>query len=363
MKNLLIAATAIALVGCGKSKDYTINGNITGIGDGQVYLMTYSEAGVVPVDTTDVKSGKFKFTGDLSKPELYYISYSENPELYTPVFIEKGVIEVTGELNNADAPVEATGTPSNDAYNVYVETMKPMMEKYYAVMDELQQAQIADNQPVVDSINAVISAWQADVKNKQKDIISANSKLPFGAMVAYEAAMSESTPEGVTANLVLLDTVLSGNVFVKQMNKLVTSMGFVVVGQPAPDFTLPDPQGKMISLSSLRGKYVIIDFWASWCMPCRNANPHMVSLFKTYGGKGLNIIGVSLDRDKAAWIKAIADDSLTWPQVYADGSDVTELYGVEAIPYTVLIDKDGAIIAKNPITSELDAKLKELLAK
>jgi peroxiredoxin len=135
------------------------------------------------------------------------------------------------------------------------------------------------------------------------------------------------------------------------------------VGVVAPDFTMNDPDGKPIQLSSLRGKVVMIDFWASWCAPCRQENPNVVKLYNQYHDKGFEILGVSLDRGKDEWIQAIKDDQLTWLHV----SDlqfwqnaVARQYGVNSIPQTYLLDKEGKIIAKGLRSEQLAAKLGEL---
>jgi peroxiredoxin len=137
-----------------------------------------------------------------------------------------------------------------------------------------------------------------------------------------------------------------------------------VTGKVAPDFTLPDPDGKLIALSSLRGKYVLVDFWASWCMPCRQENPNVVAAYQNFKGKNFTVFGVSLDKDKASWVRAIKDDKLTWPHV-SDlkywNSAVVPLYNIEGIPFNVLLDPEGKIIASNLRGRALSARLQELL--
>lgn len=137
----------------------------------------------------------------------------------------------------------------------------------------------------------------------------------------------------------------------------------IPVGGEAPDFAQPTPQGQPLALSSLRGKVVLIDFWASWCRPCRMENPHVKKTYAQYQAKGFEILGVSLDRDKAAWLKAIADDGLPWKHV-SDlafwNNAAAQQYGVNSIPYTVLVDKDGKVLAKNLRGAALDQKLAEV---
>ncbi len=137
-------------------------------------------------------------------------------------------------------------------------------------------------------------------------------------------------------------------------------------GSMAPDFSLPKADGTPFSLSKLRGKYVLVDFWASWCGPCRKENPQVVALYNKYKDKGFEILGVSLDEDKEAWLKAIEKDRLTWIHV-SDlkgwQNEAARLYNVNAIPMTYLIDPDGVIIAKGLRGPALEAKLQELLGK
>ena len=144
----------------------------------------------------------------------------------------------------------------------------------------------------------------------------------------------------------------------------VNKMLGTTIGSKAPEIVLPSPDGKEIALSSLRGKVVLIDFWASWCGPCRKEMPNVVRAYAKYKSKGFEIYGVSLDKEKGNWVEAIEEEGITWPQV-SDllywQSSVISLYAIEGIPYTVLLDREGTIIAKNLRGEELDEKLAEVL--
>lgn len=152
--------------------------------------------------------------------------------------------------------------------------------------------------------------------------------------------------------------------YVLDFGKRLEEISKTVIGQPAPEIALPDPEGKEIRLSSLRGKYVLIDFWASWCGPCRRENPNVVRIYNRFKDKDFEILGVSLDRDKEQWLKAIKEDGLHWIHV-SDlkfwQSAVVPLYRIQGIPMTVLVDKNGIIIDKNLRGQALEERLAELL--
>ena len=161
-----------------------------------------------------------------------------------------------------------------------------------------------------------------------------------------------------------ISPALANSPYVKDLDGIIKQLEHVQIGQVAPEFSLPDTAGVSVSLSDFRGKYVLLDFWASWCPPCRKENPNVVNAFQQYKDKNFTIVGISLDKDKAKWQKAIADDHLSWAHVsdlkYWD-SEIPALYGVRGIPANVLLDPNGVIIAKNITGEDLQNTLKEVI--
>ena len=163
-------------------------------------------------------------------------------------------------------------------------------------------------------------------------------------------------------NQLTINTCLIG--YSKLIHQSINSAKATSIGRQAIDFTQPDVNGKNISLSSYKGKYVLVDFWASWCGPCRTENPNVLKAYNDYKEKGFDVLGISLDNDKAAWLKAIQKDHLPWTQVSdlkAQNNDAYVAYGIKGIPFNVLLDKNGVIVGKNLRGEGLEKKLKEIL--
>jgi len=197
-----------------------------------------------------------------------------------------------------------------------------------------------------------------------KNFIREHPKSAVSPLVALMQFAQEMTAHDIDTLVAFLDPSVRASVYVAELKKLADKMRITDVGGMAPDFTLNTPEGTPLSLSSLRGKIVLVDFWASWCVPCRKENPNVVMVYNQFKDKGFDILGVSLDREKGAWEKAIADDKLTWHHV-SDlkywQSEAAVKYGIQSIPSTLLLDKDGKIIAKNLRGEELAKKLAQLL--
>lgn len=364
MKKLILLLTLIiSLSACNsrKSNEYVINGKIDGKFSGNVYLQKNADGQFQILDTAVVENGKFKFKGIIETPDIYYIGIDE--ARFVGFFNEASDISISFNIDSLNKPV-VEGSVSDNEYR-----------KYLTKMDEYQSSQIGiytkynEAARINDSVQMQLIEKQMeelDIKKKADlmDYIKSNPSSfvsPYIAMRhSYELELSD-----LRDIISSLDSKVKKSSFSVMLEERMAVLESVEVGKTAPDFTMNDPEGNPITLSSMRGKVVLIDFWASWCGPCRKENPNVVAAYKKYSPKGFDIIGVSLDRDATSWKNAISDDNLTWTHVsdlqYWNNA-VSKKYGVMSIPSNVLLDVNGVIIARNLTGEDLTKKLEEVLA-
>ena len=216
-------------------------------------------------------------------------------------------------------------------------------------------------------VNTIFQENAEKVFEEGYDIDSLITKYPASPAAAfylYRYFTYQLPLDELKATRAKISSELAGCPYVKDLDGIIKQLENVQIGKVAPEFSLPDTVGVSVSLSDFRGKYVLLDFWASWCPPCRRENPNVVKAFNEYKDKNFTIVGISLDKDKSKWMKAIADDNLAWTHLsdlkYWD-SEIPALYGVRGIPANVLLDPDGVIVAKNITGEDLHKKLKEVI--
>jgi peroxiredoxin/uncharacterized protein YktA (UPF0223 family) len=362
-KLLLVAVLAIAFFAC-KQKSFKIEGSIDGVTEGQAILKNIQNGMPTTLDTVAIVDGKFTFTGSEEEPQLYLI-FIDNNRMPVVFFGENKNITITASVENInDAVVE--GSPITDIYNAFVADV-PGKARMEEIQNEYQQAMGTGNQEKMMSLREEVTELMEEQKAYFLNFVKANTTNVVGANMAIQAAKEfdfEEFKELVTQ----FEANLGDHMYVADLKKVLDPLEKAAVaekataiGEVAPDFTLESVNGKEVSLSSLKGNYLLVDFWASWCKPCREENPNVVKAFNEFKAKGFDILSVSLDRDSSAWKKAIEEDGLTWSQVIDGSGDIASTYGVSSIPFTLLLDKEGKIIAKNLRGEELVNKLKELL--
>ena len=382
MKKILLFLAAAALVtSCNKlaENEYEITGTIDPSMNGKsIYLEKQGGyTGFIPVDTVKVQDGKFTFKDTIGEPSLYFIGVEGDPGSKANFILEPGTIVM--EINKDTIfRSKRSGTYNNDKLTEYYDKLEVMNKKRSDFMAKNNQAMMdarKDNDTVV--INRLTKEYEV-IGKEMEDIntkfIKDNPKAFISVLMVKQIASSGAVPLAELKELYgSLDSKVKNTKEGKEVAKIFTELeqqeankANVSVGKKAPDFSAPNPEGKQVSLAESMGKVTIIDFWASWCKPCRMENPNVVAMYKELHGKGLNIIGVSLDRDAAKWKEAIAADNLTWNHISNLKfweEPIAQMYGVKSIPATFILDENGTIVATDLRGDELKAKVEELLAK
>jgi len=368
---LLVSANSFA------QKGFTISGDVSKVKDliAKVYLNYYAD-GKSTMDSAEVKEGKFSFTGTLADPVMGSLraKYQEVPGAKSmkaisynwdikQVFLENSKIKIASVDSFANATIK--GSKSHTAYVSWTDLTKEETAQSAALNKEYSEFYKKKDQAGMDKIDAAFDKLteQKNIKNKQ--YLKDNASSPIAMFVLKQYAGYDINADDVEPMFLALPEQLRASPAGKDMTEKLETAKKTGVGKMAMDFTQNDTLGIPVSLSSFRGKYVLIDFWASWCGPCRQENPNVVKAFNAYNNKGFTVLGVSLDQPTAKdkWMKAIHDDKLTWTQV-SDlkywKNDVAVQYGIQAIPQNFLIDPQGKIVGKNLRGEALNKKLAEL---
>ncbi len=365
---LAVSIILIFAAGCNSNskKDYNFKADITinGAQDGDmVYFKNWEDGNWVTIDSATLKNGKAEITGHVDSPTMYYFFY--NNLRLAPVFVEPGEFTIKTDKNNL-RDLKVDGSVSQKEYEHFMRDINGVIdEKIQKLGSEYALAQQKGDQKAMDSLTAAYEDLEKSRKDEMIKFAKDNYKSVVPAFIVYQFSYQFELPElEVVANA--FDTSISNNEYVKNIKERVATLKRVQIGQPYIDFTQNDTAGNPVSLSSVvkDNKYVLVDFWAAWCKPCRRENPNVLEAYKKYHDKGFTVFGVSFDRNKADWVKAIKDDGLLWTQV-SDlkgwGNEAGKLYGIQSIPQNILIGPDGKIIARNIRGQELQDKLKELM--
>ncbi|RNL75259.1 AhpC/TSA family protein [Sinomicrobium pectinilyticum] len=356
---------ALIVASCGKqNKDsYTITVKIDGVEDGKQVFMKKADENNQPVDvdSTKVQSGEFTFSGKADTPEIHFILIDQVGNI--PVIVENGDIEIEAYKDSINFS-KMGGSPSNDDFYEFISGTRGIGERINALRQQMMKASQERDTVTIATLQDTYADIQEEAKEYEVKFVEEHSNSYISALVLEKMLMSRSqTPEEIKELLSSLSEDIQKTAVAQKVATQIESLTKVSIGSVAPEFSAPTPEGEMLALKDAQGKITIIDFWAAWCKPCRAENPHVVKLYEKYKDQGLSIIGVSLDRKKEDWEKAIAEDQLPWHHVsnlkfWQD--PIAQLYNVKAIPATFILDEEGKIIAKDLRGEALDTKLAEL---
>jgi len=330
-----------------------------------IYLDSLSQRGSEDYAAAEVNSeGRFELKAPITSTNIFKLRVDDNN--YLMLILSPGEsLQLFSPSNKLGVDARISGSPQTELLYSTINALRPFEMKRDS-LNKVYNTVLAS--PSRDSLSSLIIKEFMTNDSLQKVMLT-NQVEKMPGSIAWIFLQDKFD---MSADFVLIDkmekamyTAYPENVYVKQFHQQVEVERKTSIGAVAPDISLSDPEGNIRKLSSLKGKVVLVDFWASWCGPCRKENPNVVKAYNTFKDKGFEIYSVSLDKDRDSWLKAIATDKLIWPNHVSDlkywKSEGAAAYGVTSIPFTVLLNKEGKIVAKKLRGDALEAKLAELL--
>jgi peroxiredoxin len=343
-----------------KDTVFVLAGKITGIDTGNI-IFVHRENDEKVYDTAKIKGGVFEWKGHLPEPMIAYTAFIDGKQdKRVDVLMENAKMSFVANSDSVDKAV-ITGSGAQADYELFKKTVQPIDETLEAITTAYRNT---EDKKVADSLDKEYEKYDSIKQAAVPGFVKEHAKSFAAPFLINRTLLIQPKPEILEQVYNVLDSAVKQSRYAKVIYDVLEAAKKTAIGQIAPDFTMNDVDGKPVTLSSLRGKYLLVDFWASWCGPCRRENPNVVKVYAKHHSSKFDILGVSLDSKQEEWKEAIKKDKLTWLHV-SDlkgwGNAASKIYGIRAIPANVLLDKDGKIIARNIMGEELDKKLSEVL--
>lgn len=352
----------------GESWTVTISGKVGFPQEGQIVIQELKNGGSGWQDTIKLKSNyTFSKKVKISEPGYYKINFYNRQ--FVDLIVYKSDLEVNVDGNNPSGFQEVKGSPEIDLIREVQEILQEA-ERSPEIARLNQEFSVAVQSRDDVKMAALQEAYMKEIEKSHDKVaeLLRNAPASLGVINLLQSNVIDRDKYMDTYQKVAekLKREWPNVEHAKQFVSMVDKMKAIAIGQIAPEIALPDTTGQVVKLSSMKGKYVLVDFWAKWCGPCRKENPNVVRAYKQYKDKGFTVFGVSLDRSKQDWMRAIREDGLTWTHV-SDlkywQSEAAKTYNITGIPFSLLLDPNGVIIAKNLRGQALDAKLAEIFDK
>ncbi len=380
MKNILFIALSLSvLYSCNNSKNtsgFELKGNLQNSKPENIYLEKLSQTGTSIVDSAIINdNGEFLLNN--YTPAVGFYRLRINNANFAMLVLDSGQkVTITGDARDLGNTFKAEGSDDTKLfleYNAMAQKQKrrtDSLENIFRTAIITMKLDSAKTDSLSKKLQTpyenMLAAYSETIAKKIKENTTSFASIMAIQQLKPEAYMDVYTAldKGLQKKYPVNGDVKNFHNMVQQTQNMVARTEAIKIGNPAPEINLPMPNDKELALSSLKGKVVLIDFWASWCAPCRKEMPNVKRSYEKYKSKGFEIYGVSLDKERGSWIEAISKDGLTWPQV-SDlkfwQSEAAQAYAVQSIPFTVLVGRDGKIIATDLRGTELDKKLAEVL--
>lgn len=347
---------------CGGPEKYDISGNIKDMNKVNVSLQKTRDGEWTNLDSAQVEYGEFSFTGKLNHPQMMRLQFGEQMGSVN-FFAENSDIQVIGHKDSLQS-IEVKGSEVHNQYEQFQNKLEDYNRQLQNAMSQYRKATQNKDQEAIEQSRNQYQSLAGERQDYMEQYVEEHSNSVLAPYLARRHLLSFIGYEKLDSLYGGLAPEVQKTKYGEALKERLDILNRTQVGQPFIDFTLPDTSGNPVSLSEYVGEgYVLLDFWAAWCGPCRQENPNLVDAYEKYHDQGFEIFGVSFDRSKDAWVKAIHKDNITWPQVsdleYWD-SKAGEKYGIRSIPSNFLINEEGKIVGKNLRGEELEKKLSEI---
>ena len=353
------------LISCSNQSGYSLKVDIKDLPDGSKVFLKYIDASNSPitVDSTFTSNGLANFKGSQNFPAMHYLFF-ENANGNIPVIIENASIEVAAQKDSLNA-AKLSGSDQNTWFSEFVTTSQGFSERANGIATDLQNARANGKEAFIESLREEYLELQEEAKSYEISFAAEHPGSLITVLLIERMFASKAVEELKIKELIeaITPEIKESDAGKKLMTLWEANLS-TAIGSNAIDFSGPNPNGEIISLSNLKGKVTIIDFWAAWCKPCRAENPNVVAVYNQYHDKGLEIISISLDKKKEDWIAAIAADQMDWHHIssLAYFSDpIAKQYNINAIPATFILDENGTIVAKDLRGPALGAQIAKML--